>query len=305
MFDLAYGRMLISNTGAEAVTASIVIDDVVEQLKLAPTGAVAVDVQRPFVPGMAIGQTQSPSLAMIYVPAGKVVRNEPTGVQLPIEAATQWAIAGGGASELQGLNTTPEWLSQRKLDFLQQSASRSIEQAVDFERSARVQLLGFYESTKRSEERDLAARCAVQVGQFTPFVKSLADSAQRANWENHIEMLRVAIASSPELAAKVRDAFAELRGESEASDLYEMIRGYSVEQLGTTPQELQTGVLLKLINWLEHDRLEYRVLAFHNLNQITGKSLLYQPAGSVAARDRAVRTWRQRLADNELMPSLP
>ncbi len=300
-FKLAYGRMFISNNGANASVVTIDIDNVPQTFEIPSMAAIAVDVQRQFVPGMAIGETASPSLAMIYVPDGGVVAIASDGARVPVDANTQWALRPDGQAEVTPLSQQPDWLTEQKLDFLAQSASRNIEQIFDSERPARVQLLGFYESTKRSEERDLAARCAVHVGQFTPFVLALADSAQRANWSDHIEMLRTAIASSPELAKQVKQTIAELRGDAEAVDLYEMIRGYSRDQLGTTPQELQTGVLLKLINWLEHDRLEYRVLAFHNLRQLTGKSLLYQPAGSTSTRDRAVRTWRQRLDGNELI----
>ncbi len=300
-FKLAYGRMFISNNGANANFVTIDIDGQPQTFEIPPMAAVAVDVQRQFVPGMAIGDVASPSLAMIYVPDGDVVAIASDGARVPVEANSEWSITPDGAAKVARLAKQPEWLTEQKLDFLVQSASRNIEQVFDSERSARIQLLGFYENTKRSEERDLAARCAVHVGQFTPFVLALSDSAQRANWSDHIEMLRTAIASSPELAKQVKQTIADLRGDAEADELYEMIRGYSIDQLGATPQAVQTGVLLKLINWLEHDRLEYRVLAFHNLKQLTGKSLLYQPAGSTSTRDRAVRTWRERLDGNELV----
>ena len=301
VLQLAYGRVVVTNTAAEPVVVTITIDDMPQVFELARLAAVAVEVQRQFVPGMPIGEVASPSMAIVYATGKSVVRIEPDGTRLPLEAPSQWQVSANGPGPIEAIAVEPEWLTGQKLEFLQQTASRSIEQAFDAERAARVQLLSFYENTKRSEERDLAARCALHVGQLTPFVLALSDSAQRANWEEHIEMLRLAIAASPELAAKVMQTVEQQRGTEEAEDLYEMIRGYTRAQLGSTPQALQTGVLQKLIGWLENDRLEYRVLAFHNLRQLTGKSLLFQPSGSPTARERSIRTWRERLEDNELI----
>ena len=61
-----------------------------------------------------------------------------------------------------------------------------------------------------------------------------------------------------------------------------MLCGYNAEQIGQTPEQMKTGPLAKLINWLEDDSLDYRVLAVQDLAEITGKQLMPNPAAKLA-----------------------
>ncbi|MEX0610564.1 MAG: hypothetical protein WD229_00475, partial [Pirellulales bacterium] len=72
--------------------------------------------------------------------------------------------------------------------------------------------------------------------------------------------------------------------------------------VGRTPEQWKAGVLARLIDWLEEDSLDYRVLAVHDLAEITGKRLMSNPAGSSAERAQNVRSWRRRLQSGELRP---
>ena len=101
-------------------------------------------------------------------------------------------------------------------------------------------------------------------------------------------------------AHQLRQVLVDQRGGDAATDLFEMFCGYRVEEIGRTPEEIKTGVLEKLIGWLENDNLDYRVLASHNLNQITGKNLLPNPAANPSDRTQGVRRWRQRLRQGDL-----
>ena len=69
---------------------------------------------------------------------------------------------------------------------------------------------------------------------------------------------------------------------------------------GYSPVQLQQGALAELIDLLEHERLDVRVLAIENLVEATGKRLSYYPANSPSERQLAVRTWRERLNRGEL-----
>jgi hypothetical protein len=159
-----------------------------------------------------------------------------------------------------------------------------------------------FQSTKKREEKSLVARSGVHVGLFVPFVEALRDSGQRPNWATHIESLRSAMALGPESAEKIWRTLVEQRGETAATDLYEMLCGYNSDQVGRTPDQWKTGAIARLIEWLDQESLDYRVLAVHDLREITGKQLMSNPAGSLDDRARSIRVWRSRLGLGQLQP---
>jgi hypothetical protein len=187
------------------------------------------------------------------------------------------------------------------MSYWEQMSSPAIERQITMAQPVELQLLGLFDATKRKEEKALLTECLMHVGQFEPFVRSLKDSEQYPEWDKQIMSLREAMARSPELAQQVLDALVAQEGDEKAADLYQMLCGYSPAQIGTTADELQSGAVKQLIDWLESDQLSYRVLAFYNLKDITKKSLSYNPTGNADSRARSVRQWRQRLKDNELI----
>jgi hypothetical protein len=68
---------------------------------------------------------------------------------------------------------------------------------------------------------------------------------------------------------------------------------------------VKSGALLRLVDWLEEDNLDYRVLAVHNLFEITGKRFMDNPAALRNERARNVKVWRARLADGDVLPAKP
>jgi hypothetical protein len=110
------------------------------------------------------------------------------------------------------------------------------------------------------------------------------------------------MARSPESADLVYEALNKQHVErSPAADLYEMLCGYNAEQIGATSEEMKTGAVAKLIDWLEKDSLDYRVLAVHNLWEITGKQLMQNPAEkNEIVRNQNIRRWQDRLDSGEL-----
>jgi hypothetical protein len=109
------------------------------------------------------------------------------------------------------------------------------------------------------------------------------------------------MALGPDSANKVYQALVDQRGKPAAADLYEMLCSYSPDQVGHTAEQMKNGPVVKLINWLEDDSLDYRVLAVQDLWEITGKRLMPNPAASLAERKQNVRVWRSRLESGQLL----
>ena len=102
-----------------------------------------------------------------------------------------------------------------------------------------------------------------------------------------------ALALSPEIAADIRGAFIE-RLEGDGPQLYRMLWGY-------TPEQLAGGGAKQLIEYLDHQRLEFRVLAFWNLKTLTGLGLHYRPEYPEVRRIPSIRQWRERLESGQLL----
>jgi hypothetical protein len=262
-------------------------------------------VTRQLAPGADPRRTPAPVTALVVAPAGGCVWTDKAGEQRVIEPA-QWTVTAEGGT-LPGTLTLPppEWLDREPI--VQQSerqyAAPIVEAALITTRPADDQLLELYTTTGRREVKSLTARSSVHVGMFVPFIEALRDSDQKANWRSHIDALRSAMALGRESADQVWQTLVAQRGDRAAADLYEMLCGYSPEQVGSTPAERSAPgrPLARLIGWLESENLDYRVLAVENLADLTGKRLVQNPAATGRTTlDIGIRDWKRRLADGEL-----
>src|SRR5262245_18029781 len=99
------------------------------------------------------------------------------------------------------------------------------------------------------------------------------------------------MARDPDAIAGIRKAIVVQRGEEDADDLMEMLQGYSPADVGTTRDEVKTRVLERLLTWMDHEDLIYRVVASHNMNEITGTNYLggYRPEHTDVQRRRELK----------------
>jgi hypothetical protein len=300
--EVVYGRIVLVNTANEDNQVVLKLGPTIAAARLARGATLAVEVERTYVPGRDPRTSPAPLVARLYVPKGEVVWRVGDG-ETTIGEPARWTIADGVVSAISADATPPEWIDEEPVEQRsEQLGAQVIAESLDVQRPVDNQLLEQFQTARRREVKSLAARSSIHVGLFVPFVEALRDSDQRPNWKTHIESLRAAMALSPESATKVWQTLVEQRGEKAAADLYEMLCGYDRDQIGRTPEEMDTGALARLIGWLEDDNLDYRVLAVHDLREITGKNLLSNPAGSLSERVPGVRRWRERLKAGELMP---
>lgn len=199
----------------------------------------------------------------------------------------------------------PEWIDQEPMTDTEREARDSLDSELQAGEPVRIRLLELTDGKglgRRSEVRILAAASSIYVGEFEPLVKALDDKKQKRAWKTHVSDLRQALALSPDAASHVRQAFVNVRGEEVADDLMKLVIGYSPEQIGETADEVRNGALAQLIKWLDHSSLDYRVLAFHNFREITGKPKGYHPDGTSKRRSIDYRKIWKAFEANELMP---
>jgi hypothetical protein len=301
--DVVFGRVVLQNTTNVENSLDLKVGSSTARVRLDPNATLAVEVLHSYVPGRDPRKSPAPVLAHFYVPDGNVAWSDSDGEQ-SIHAPSQWDIVDGVRSPIAAVSSLPEWIDHEAAEERteQQYGAPIIDESLDTKRPVSVQLRELFQSSRRREVKSLVARSSVYVGLFQPFVEALRDSDQKGTWTQQIETLRAAMALGPDAANKVWDALKEQRGEPAANDLYEMLCGYSPDQVGHTAEQVASGAIPRLIDWLENESLDYRVLAVEDLRQITGKQLMTNPAGAATIRAQAVKKWRDRLKAGELTP---
>jgi hypothetical protein len=301
--DVVYGRVVLTNTANAENTVQLKIGETIAQVRLVQNAALALEVLRSYVPGLDPRQSPAPVVAHLYAPDGDVVWTV-GGNEQTIHAPQQWDIVNGAVSPVTAATTFPDWIDHEPTEQRTEQlyGAPVVEQTLDTKRPVEDQLLELFQTSHKREVKSLVARSSIYVGLFVPFVEALRDSDQRATWKMHIDTLRSAMALGPDAANKIWETLKEQRGEPTAHDLYEMLCGYNPEQVGRTSEQIADGPVSRLIDWLEKDDLDYRVLAVEDLGEITGKHLLQHPDANPTERAKGVRLWRERLKAGEVMP---
>ena len=142
---------------------------------------------------------------------------------------------------------------------------------------------------RQQEVRWLALDCLAWLGEFEQLVAMLDDREQRLYWVDYVERLREAVRRDPATAARVRSVM-ERRHGPQGANLYEMLWGYG-------PHELDKEQAARLIGYLEHETLAFRVLGFTTLYEITGFGFFYHPEEPAADQQRSIQRWKDRLKD--------
>ncbi len=305
--NLVYGRLLV-NAGINGSRLSLQVGDEQRTIQLGGSASLAVEAHRVFVPGKNFELETAPIEVSWYLTSGNLEWSGPTGESQSISAPSTWQTSAGVDELPQPNGDLPEWIDRESITDLERRARNTLAEELPEGEAAGIRLLELNDPRDRGRKREvrtLAAESSVFVGEFEPFVKSLVDPDQARAWNSHIDSLREALALSPNIASRVREAFVNQRGEQAAADLMEMVRGYGPEEIGQTRDEISQGAMLKLLGWLDNDSLDYRVLAIYNLNQITGTSYLanYRPDADSARRKRALRKLWDRFESNELLPA--
>lgn len=304
LINVLYGRIVLINTSNEESRVRLQAGATLGEVRLARNSTLGVEVERPYTPGNDPRTTPSPAMVRMFAPEGGVAWIDGSG-EVIVERASRITMLEGGAPEVSPDASAPEWINKEPVVHLseQRYGAPAIESTLTSDRPADIQLLELFKGRDRREVKSLVTRSSIHADLIAPFIAALGDSEQKwPAWRTQIETLRTAMAQNPESAELVFNTLVEQRGRAAAVDLYEMLCGYNAEQIGTTPDQMKTGALGRLIDWLENDKLDYRVLAVHNLWEITGKQLMPNPAAVASVRNQNIKRWRDRLAAGELVP---
>ena len=284
--EIAYGRVVVRPFAQAGTRLRVVAGSHDGTLTLANVeSAVGLEVTRVHEPGANPEKSLSHAVTKLYVARGSASwqEGENAAVQLiaPVELPLEGAKADAAPAPVADM---PKWIATNTASELDESAGLVVSKALPAERSATLGLTELTED-RRKEVRYLAARCLGYLGQFESLTAALNDVDCRREWPDYFEQLTEAIVRGPEAAAGIRQSL-EKQFPNEAAELYRLLWGYS-------DKNLEAGEDARLVRYLDHDALIFRVLAYANLKEITGRSYFYRPEYTAAKRMQAVQRWRQ------------
>ncbi|NOZ40081.1 MAG: hypothetical protein GXP24_07635 [Planctomycetes bacterium] len=302
--EMIYGRLLL-NAGLKGSQIAMQADDQLREFRLASSASLAVEVERVFVPGTDYENVAASIKATWYLTSGSVQWPTAAGGTQTIQAPAMWKTIDGFDEIPERIEELPAWVDREQVTDVERRARNNIAEELTAGQPVGIRLLELTDGKglgRQKEVRILAAAASVFVGEFEPLVKTLNDREQNRAWETHIQELRQALALSPDVASRVRQAFVNIRGEEAAQDLMEMVVGYNAQQIGESREAIQAGALVRLIRWLDHDSLDYRVLAIFNIREITGRYKGYRPDDTSKRRKIQLRKIWDAFEAYELMP---
>jgi hypothetical protein len=298
-----YGRMVVMPSKAD-VKIELALGDTVGTITFDDAEAtIGVEVRPYHLPGTDPERSQPERAVSIYGINGEVSWR-PAGkdaVPEKLHAPARMILAADPvqpASERE----MPKWIGAEPAPSFEVRASQDLNEALDNRRPV-LQALLEMAGHRRVENKSLAARSLALIDEFEPFDGLLNDLDEKSLWTIQIKSLQDAIARGPAVAAKVREAFEKQRGK-DGTELYRMLWGYSKDNLAD-------GAAVKLVEYLDSDNVDFRVLSFHNLRMITspifnsrpdGPTYNYQPQQTAASRLQGVRRWRNELKEGSIGP---
>jgi hypothetical protein len=292
-----YGRVLIATAGVVGAKIHLGLAGRGGTVTFADAASeIGIEVLPYLAPGADPEVDPAVPVVRVYTTIG-AIQWQPDGVDVAVEITSGNArVMIGDQAQTVAVEQSPNWLHVQEPEGLERLAKEGLEPSVTPDRPV---ILSLEEQSqgRRLEVRSLAARCLAYLDSYEALVQEFSDDRQKSVWPAEFEVLRDAIARSPQSAAGVRDALDRYCGDA-ATDLYRLLWGYS-------PQQLQGGGDRKLVDFLEHPSLDVRVFAYENLRRITDKTLGYRPELTPERRKGSVQDWRESLESGAIVYDTP
>jgi hypothetical protein len=293
------GQVVVATAGKPGAQLNLQVDGRVYLVTFLGTDTrIALDARRWLPDGADPLKDEARTSAVLYVPNGDIEYAAKAGVAPEtLKAPAMRSLLAAGAVEDSPASTEvtfPAWINGNPLSQMERQAVDFVNRDLVVDEPVQARLRALTES-RRYEVRNLAVHCLTLLGDFEALLPLLNDEKQKVNWSSQIEGARNALARSPEIAKQLKQTLESQRDAAEAQELYEMLRGFS-------RRELQDGAAARLVANLDHEDLDFRVLAFWNLQRVSAGPLGYKPEYAPAKRQDGLRAWRRKLAEGQIVP---
>jgi hypothetical protein len=293
-----YGRLLLITVGKAGAQLGVQMgarSGVLTFQDADSTGALSV---QPFQQPGRDPESRDPHIrADLYATSGTVLWQQPGEPPVVVEAGKVRTFIDTIWAETMDAAEVPAWIAGPDVGEIDQRASQDLRPELTKDDTPVSLRLVELAEHRRPEVRALAVRCGAHLGEFEPFVAALNDPMQRSYWSGEVDALGQAVHRGPQSAAQVR-ATLEKHRPGDAQNLYRLLWGFSEE-------DLAGGWDARLVDYLDDDSLDFRVLAIELLRRITGRTLLYRAENTAERRRTHVQRWRERLDSGEIRYETP
>jgi hypothetical protein len=285
---ISYGRVIVRPIGETKARLRLQVGARTGTITFKNADAqLGISVDRARAPGANPEESPGMLMADVFAASGDFTWEE--GAANPPVQLAERAMLRVDADPLLAptvMSELPRWLTTDETSAFDKFAARFLDEQIRTDRPVSLSLRELT-NHRREEVAALAARSLGCLDEFDPMVTALNGAEQRAFWDEYMRSLQQAVNRGADTAAKVRLAL-EQRYPNHAPKLYRMLWGY-------TPKELVDGQGAILVGYLEHEMLVYRVMAYHNLEKLTGLKYAYRPQDPLPRRQQAVARWKERL----------
>lgn len=295
VFQLRYGRAAVATfTSAgtrlgvqwgQGRAGTITLDDMT---------TLALEVQQSYLPGAdpAQPENQPHDLLFVYVMSGNAQWTSASGEAVALTAGKRMALVDNLGPQLVDVAELPLWIDGRDARPRDPIAAQDLAKRLAADRPVDL-VLSELSVEKRVEQRSLALCCLAYLGQLDPLLAGFADEKLRAYWPMQYEVLAHLMNQGPESVARLKSALIQHHGQEDGQLMFEMLLGY-------TPQQLQDGSAEALVDHLNHPSNSVRFIANQTLRTISGLPTLYQAHGNERSRRTAVAKWRTHLQQGKI-----
>ena len=309
--DIRRGRVLLRGRPADNGDADVgptmavsIRGDLWRLELLQPESLCGVEVEVP--PPTRFEQEFVPQYykAHVYVMAGSVRLADSAGNVQAIEAPARLELAHepiAAPPAADGAEVSlPDWLHEKKPSFGASNYSKVFAKEFDLEERVSVSLVNSVQD-RRPEMARLGVSCLGLIEDYDGMLQALGRNEHEEARLQAIAGLRNWINLEPDNREKVKESIAKHFHTEEADAIYHLLWGYE-EKDGKDPK-----VSARLINWMGHDSLAVRELAFFYVQKLTGgRRLEYRPNNSPQQRKSAINSWLRHLEkEKALVPANP
>ncbi len=261
-----------------------------------PNSLVSIEVAyRPVAPGSIVDlQATQPVLVIVAADESVKVRQLASSEgSYDLSLGDGLACVGGGKPITFRLQNIPSWYrstAERPIDKMAAADLHRFLQSTKADASAQpaeaLPQLGELSHSRRPETAALAVQTALLCGDWSPLLAGFLDDARmRSHWLPTIDLAQQVLAANLSAEPQIRAVFNETYGDAGA-ELFKLLQGLPADQL-------DPAGLAAIVQRLESPQLAFRVLAWYQLQALTGKTLGVQPT---AVSRNAIQQWRRELA---------
>lgn len=299
-FIIEQGRLVLEAGSAAAqddrIAAAIGIPGELWRIELLTPDTVCGIEVRPRVSSGFEQKLDGPAFTgTLYVVSGSVrfadgggeVQLIGSGGSIALPAAEEDGVA---PEALAGVPSLPAWLSpdERAMTPTTRRYASLFEKEFTLDQPVALTIAPLIKDP-RPRVAELAVKALGLTDRASSLVQALAQSPHEEARLAAFEGLREWLPRSPEHQDLVREELDRFFPADEADALYRLLWGYSLEDARDRVTSRQ------LVEWMGHNRVAIRELAFYHVSRLTGKRYDYRPLNPPAQLQAALARWQSHL----------